>query len=209
MTEASVEPRRDPAADPRLIPLPADAPRSGNACTRALGRLVLRLGGWRITGAFAEAPKLMLIAAPHSSAWDAVWGMAFKLALGLKLEFMAKREAFFWPLGPVLRAFGGFPVDRRAAAGVVEQLVARFARPGPCWVLIAPEGTRRRVDRWKTGFWRAAHAAGVPVQCVYFHYPERTVGVGLVLHPSGDLEADLARIREWYRPWQGKHRGTT
>ncbi len=209
MTEPSTEPRCGGDGGDILIPLPPSAPRTGSAFTRALGRFVLRLGGWRMVGAFPDEAKLMLIAAPHSSAWDAVWGMVFKLALGLKIEFMAKQELFFWPLGPLLRAFGGFPVDRRVAAGVVDQIVERFRCEGSRWVLIAPEGTRRRVEKWKTGFWRVAHAAQVPVLCVYFHYPERTIGIGMMLRTSGDIDADIARIRAWYRPWQGRNRGTT
>jgi 1-acyl-sn-glycerol-3-phosphate acyltransferase len=209
MTEPSIEQRPVAPTDDVVIPLPPSAPRVGNAFTRWFGRLLLRAGGWRMVGEFPDEPKLMLIAAPHSSAWDAVWGMAFKLALGLKIEFMAKQEAFFWPLGALLRAFGGFPVNRRAAAGVVDQIADRFRREGSHWVVIAPEGTRRRVDKWKTGFWRAADAAQVPVVCVYFHYPERTVGIGMVLRTSGDVDADMARIRAWYRPWQGRNRGTT
>jgi hypothetical protein len=75
------------------------------------------------------------------------------------------------------------------------------------WLLLAPEGTRRRVQQWKTGFWRIATSAEVPVICAYFHYPTRTVGIGECMRMSGDLDADMARIRAFYRPWRGKHRG--
>lgn len=191
-----------------LAYVPDSAPRAGGAFARGLGRLVLRLGGWRVTGAFPDVAKAMIIAAPHSSMWDAYWGLAAKLAMGIHVEFMAKQEAFFWPLGTILRALGGFPVNRKAATGVVEQMVERMRSRDRLWMVIAPEGTRRRVERWKTGFWKIATATGIPVVCVTFHYPDRTIGIGPTIDMSGDFERDMATLRELYRPFQGKHRGT-
>ena len=77
------------------------------------------------------------------------------------------------------------------------------------WFVLAPEGTRKRVEHWKTGFWKIAKGAGVPVLPVYFHYPDKIIGVGEVFHLGEDMDADMARIRAWYRPWMGKNRGTT
>ena len=189
-------------------PLPAAAPRTGGRIGRWVGRAVLRLGGWRLRGEFPELDKLMIIVAPHSSGWDAVWGLAMKLALRLDIAFMAKRELFVGPLGWFLRRCGGFPINRGSTTGVVEQVSARYAARDRFWVALAPEGTRRRVEHWKTGFWRIARAAQVPVLCVYFHYPERVIGIGPVLETTDSLEHDMARIREFYRPWQGRKRGT-
>ena len=76
------------------------------------------------------------------------------------------------------------------------------------WTVLAPEGTRKTVTKWKSGFWHIARASGVPVQCAYFHYPEKTIGLGPVFEMTADLEADMARVREFYRPWIGKNRGT-
>ncbi len=191
-----------------LIPLPPSAPRAGHAFGRWLGRTVLRLGGWKVVGAFPDRPKLMIIAAPHSSGWDAVWGLAAKLALGVDVKFMAKAELFRGPLGWLLRRLGVFPVDRAAPGGIVGEVAAKYRQSERLWLGVAPEGTRRRVERWKSGFWRIAREAGVPVLCAYFHYPEKTIGVGALFELGDDLEADMARIRAWYRPWMGKHRGT-
>ncbi len=191
-----------------LAHVPSSAPRAGGAIARWLGRVILRAGGWRVTGAFPDVPKAMIIAAPHSSMWDALWGLAAKLAMGIHVEFMAKQEAFFWPLGPVLRALGGFPVDRKAAMGVVDQLIDRMRSHERLWMVIAPEGTRRRVERWKTVFWKIAMANAVPVVAATFHYPDRTIGIGPAFTMTGDLDADMARLREFFRPFQGKHRGT-
>ncbi len=189
--------------------LPPLARRTGNAFTRWFGTLVLRLGGWRVVGEFPNIPKLVMLAAPHSSAWDAVWGLAVRMKLGVDVRFMAKREAFWWPLGVFLRAFGGVPIDRSSASGVVGGMVEELKRSERLWMLLAPEGTRKRVEKWKSGFWHIAMGADVPVLCVFFHYPEKVVGIGKVLRMSGNLAADMAAVREYYRPFIGKHRGTT
>ena len=192
----------------RVPALPAHAPRTGNAFSRWLGRSVLRLGGWTIHGQFPDVPRLVLLAAPHSSAWDAVWGLAAKLAMGVDIAFLAKAELFTGPLGWLLRKFGGIPVDRTAAHGAVEQAAASIRNAERMWFVLAPEGTRRRVEHWKSGFWHIARAAGVPVFCAWFHYPDRVIGLGQLFEMTDDPRADMARIREYYRPFVGKHRGT-
>lgn len=197
------------AGDDLVPPLPPNVPRTKpNRFARGLGRAVLRLGGWRVAGAFPDLPKVVLIGAPHSSNWDGVWGMAVKLALGLDIRILGKHQLFWGPLAPLMRALGVIAVNRAAARGVVEQIVARFHASERFWFGIAPEGTRKPVERWKTGFWKVAREARVPVLPVYFHYPDRVIGIGAPFETSDDLEHDLERLRAWYRPWQGKHHGT-
>jgi len=187
--------------------LPPQAPTRGSTFGRWFGRSLLRLGGWRVVGEFPDLPRMVIIAAPHSSGWDAYWGLAAKLALGLDMVFMAKQEIFIGPLGWLLRWFGGVPVDRRAPGGAAGQIAARIRQSERMWFVLAPEGTRRHVERWKSGFWHIARRAEVPVFCAWFHYPERTIGLGPLVELSDDLEADLARIRALYAPHVGKHRG--
>ncbi len=189
-----------------VLPLPPSAPRvRPNALIRWVGRNVLRLGGWRMVGTFPDLPRLVLIGAPHSSNWDGVWGFAAKMALGLDIKILGKRELFRIPLlRGLLRGFGVIPIDRGAAQGVVAQIAALVVRNAQFWVGLAPEGTRRAVTRWKPGFWRIARTAGVPILPVYFHYPDRVIGVGPLFHPGEDLEVDLQRLRAWYRPFKGK-----
>ena len=192
-----------------VLPLPPNAPRTPpNRFSRWLGRTILRLGGWRMVGAFPDIPKLVLIGAPHSSNWDGVWGFAAKLALGLDLKVLGKHQLFWWPLGVLMRGLGVIAVDRTAAAGVVDQAAALLRTNDKFWFGLAPEGTRKPVERWKAGFWKIAKAADVPVLPAYFHYPDRIIGVGPTFALTDDMHADLARIRAWYRPWQGKHHGT-
>ncbi len=187
--------------------LPPSAPRTDHPVMRAMARALLRLFGWKLIGTFPDVPRVLIIAAPHSSAWDAVWGLLIKVAIGLEIEFMAKREIFFFPLGWLLRLLGGVPVDRRAANGVVGATVQAMQSKPVCWVVLAPEGTRRRADRWKTGFWHIARQANVPVCCLYLHYPEKTFGIGPLVEMTDDMNADIARLRDYYAPFQGKHRG--
>lgn len=194
-------------ASQQLPTLPANAPPSRWLWLRPFAHWVLRACGWRIAGQLPDMTHLVVIAAPHSSAWDAVWGLLAKLALGVRVQFMVKKELFWWPLGPVLRFLGGYPIDRASPNGIVEQFVARFTEQERFWLVIAPEGTRKPVEHWKKGFWRIATAAQVPVLCAYFHYPEKIIGLGPYAPMSGDFTADMRWIRDFYKPWMGKHRG--
>lgn len=207
---APVDAPLHPPGGPRVLPLPPQAPRvPPSAFSRWLGRTVLRLGGWRMVGAFPDLPKVVLIGAPHSTNWDGIWGFAAKMALGLDIKILGKDSLFRVPvLGALLRRFGVIPVDRSAAHGVVEQAAEMIMSADRLWFGLAPEGTRRLVERWKPGFWKIARAAGVPVLPAYFHYPDKVIGIGPPFELTGDMDADLARIRDWYRPWQGKYHGT-
>ncbi|MFP7723227.1 lysophospholipid acyltransferase family protein [Lysobacter sp. A3-1-A15] len=199
-----------PPGGARVLPLPPRVPRAGHhPLTRWMGLTALRLGGWRMVGALPDVPKAVLIGAPHSTNWDGIWGFSAKAAMDLDLTVLGKHSLFRVPLlGAMLRAFGVIPVDRSAARGVVEQAAGRVIDAERLWIGLAPEGTRRRVERWKPGFWKIARAAGVPVVPAYFHYPDKVIGIGPPFELTDDMEADLARIREWYRPWQGKYHGT-
>ena len=191
-----------PAIPPNMPQVPP------NRFTRWFGRTVLRLGGWKVVGTLPDVPRLVLIVAPHSSNWDGIWGMAAKVAMGFRVRVLGKSQLFWWPLGPLLRKLGAVPVDRSSPAGTVEQAVAQIRAAERMWFALTPEGTRRKVDRWKSGFWKIASEAGVPILMAYFHYPDRTIGIGELFWPTDDPEADMAYIREWYRPWQGRNRGT-
>lgn len=166
-------------------------PRSGGLVSRALGRWTLRLLGWRVEGALPDAPKLVIIAAPHTSNWDFIVGIATKLALGLRVSWFGKDSLFRGPLGIVLRYLGGMPVDRSRSNDVVSQVVSEFARQERMILALAPEGTRKRVDRWRTGFYHIAHGASVPILPVALNWGERAVQIGQPFTTTGDLDRDL------------------
>lgn len=190
-----------------LAPLPAAIPQFAPGRWRTFCAWLLQRCGWRMNGVFPDVPRLVLIVAPHSSWWDGVWGLLLKVALGIDIAFMGKRELFHGPLGWLLRRLGGIPIERSATHGVVEQMVTRFHASPQLWLGIAPEGTRKRVTRWKSGFWHIARGAGVPILPVYFDYPSRTIGIGPPLDPGADMAADLAALREFYRPYRGRNHG--
>lgn len=192
---------------PVVPALPAHAPHSGgNAFTRGFGRAVLRLGGWRMVGDWPDVDRVVVIVAPHSSAWDAIWGIAAKVGMSLGIVFIGKKEAFWGPVGWILRRCGGVPVDRSAPGGIVDQVATQLRTSERMWFVLAPEGTRRRVEKWKPGFWKIARRAGVPVFTVGFNYPDRTIRLGELVELTDDMEADLRRIRALFANYRGKHR---
>ena len=177
-----------------------------NRFAQWLGRAILRAGGWRMVGALPDIPKAVLIAAPHSSNWDGLWGFAVKLGMGVKLSILGKDSLLRIPvLGSLLRWQGVIPVDRSAAHGVVDQAAEAIRSADRMWYAIAPEGTRKWVDRWKPGFWHIASRAGVPVIPAYFDYASKVVGIGPPFVLGTDMQADIARIQRWYKPYRGRN----
>ncbi len=198
-----------PLRDGVVLGLPPQVPRRKvNPLIRGAARQLLKLAGWRMEGAFPDVPKAVLIGAPHSSNWDGIWGFAALLAMGLDLRILAKKELFWGPLGWLLRKLGVIAIDRSAPGGFVVQSISTLRDADQLWIGIAPEGTRKRVEKWKTGFWKLAQGADVPVIPMYFHYPDKVMGIGQALRMSDDMDADMARLREWYRPWIGRNRDT-
>lgn len=172
-----------------------------------LCRGAIRLSGWRIVGEFPDEKKLIVIGAPHSSNWDGVYGLLMKQAIRLDVGIMIKREAFKGPFGPIVRWLRMIPIDRKAAMNVVGQMVRRFATSDQLWLGIMPEGTRKPVKEWKSGFLRIARAAHVPILPVFIDYPTKTFTVGPLVHATDDMDADMARIRAMFVGYRGKHRG--
>ena len=190
-----------------VLALPPNAPRMPrNRFAGWAGRTILRVGGWRMVGDLPDIPRAVLIAAPHSSNWDGLWGFAAKLGMGVKLSILGKDSLLRIPvLGALLRWQGVIPVDRSAAHGVVDQAAQAIRDAERMWYAIAPEGTRRKVERWKPGFWLIASRAGVPVIPAYFDYSSKTIGVGPPFDPGADMHADIARIQRWYAPYKGRN----
>lgn len=190
-----------------LLPkLPPEAPRRGTRKGRWLGRVVLRALGWRVVGPYPDVPKLVVVGAPHTSNWDGVVGLGTILALGLDMHVMIKHTAFRPPLGGLLRRLGGIPVDRKAAVGVVGQMVEEFRRRERFVLGVAPEGTRKKVEAWRTGFYRIAENAGVPIMLVALDHGRQEVRLGPTTYPTGDVEADLREMKAFFATARGKRR---
>jgi 1-acyl-sn-glycerol-3-phosphate acyltransferase len=173
---------------------------------RKLSKLILRLFGWNTNGALPPGvPKAVVISAPHTSYWDFVIGRFTFWAIHVNIRFLIKKEVFRFPLGLLLKKLGGLPVERDTANTMVDQVVRMFRENESLIVVITPEGTRRRVDKWKRGFYTIAMRANVPIALSYINYANKTGGIGPVIHPSGDYEKDLKFIEDFYRDKVGKH----
>lgn len=184
---------------------PTGPPRWGSAFTQRLARWVLARFGWKVEGDLPEQPRFVLIVGPHTSNTDFYIGVLAKIAIGIGASWLGKHTIFVFPVSWILRWFGGEPVDRSTNQGIVETAIERF-RTRHQWVLaMAPEGTRRRVEQWKTGFYRIAVGAGVPILPVTFDYSRRVVDLGTLYWPTGDEVADLRELRSRYKSSMGKH----
>ncbi|WP_157670505.1 lysophospholipid acyltransferase family protein [Chitinibacter sp. GC72] len=170
-----------------------------------LGRLMLRIAGWKIEGEFPDLPKYVLIGAPHTSNWDFPVGIAICFARRQKVYWMGKHTLFWGPLGPIARWLGGIPVDRRQSNSLVEQMVQVFGEHEQLVVAIPPEGTRKKVEKWKTGFYYIALGSQLPIVLGFIDFGRKVGGCGEVFYPTGDLEADMAKIRAFYAPIKGKN----
>jgi 1-acyl-sn-glycerol-3-phosphate acyltransferase len=188
-----------------LPPVPAAVPRQGGPVSRALGRAILAGLRWRVGGAVPDVAKCVLVAAPHTSNWDFVVGIAAKLALGLHVHWLGKHTLFRRPFGGLLRRLGGIPVDREAAEGLVGTAVAWFERERRLFLGVTPEGTRRRVERWKSGFHRIALGAGVPILPVRLDWSGRTVELLPLFTPTPDYEVDLEALQSLFTPEMPRH----
>ncbi len=170
-----------------------------------LARLLLRLAGWQIEGQVPNLPKFVVIGAHHTSNWDGLLMMVATRALRVKLHWMGKDTLFRFPLGILLRGLGGIPIDRSAKHGVVEQMVQVFEQRDHLVLVVAPEGTRKKVDRWKTGFYYIAQGANVPIVLAYPDYERKVVGIGPVIYPTGNADLDIAEMRAFYNDKIGRH----
>jgi len=159
---------------------------------------ILKLIGWQVVGSFPEIPKFVLVGAPHTSNWDFPLAMLLMYATGVRFNWIGKDSLFRPPFGGLFRRLGGIPVWRDRRGNFVSQIVEAFERSKRLIIAIAPEGTRSKIAYWKTGFYYMALGARVPLVLGFIDYGRRQVGVGSLFHPSGDIQADFCRLRDFY-----------
>lgn len=170
---------------------------------KSFARMVLKLLGWQLESRLPDARQYIVIGAYHTSNWDFPLGLLTMWALGFEARWVAKHTLFRGPMGPVMKFLGGIPVDRSVRSGFIQR-VARLFREGKLnQLVIAPEGTRSKTEFWKSGFYHIAVEAGLPIALGYIDYPARQLGVGSVLHPSGNIVQDFEVIRAFYRDKTG------
>ena len=171
---------------------------------QAIAKLILRIGGWKMVGELPAEKCAVVIAAPHTSNWDGFWALVYKVAVQLDIHFFAKQSLFWFPLNILLGALGGVPLDRKRAGSAVDQAIEMFRTKDSYYFGLAPEGTRSRADHWKSGFYRIAEGADVPVVLGFLDYGKRQIGIGPTLKLSGDPKKDLEFFREFYKDVKGR-----
>lgn len=171
-----------------------------------LCRLYLTLIGWK-TGSVLDpsVKKCVLVAAPHTSNWDYPIALATLYACGVKVRFLAKDSLFRFPLGILMRATGGIPVDRSKHNNLVDSMVHMFTEREELILMIPAEGTRSFVKEWKSGFYHTAMGAKVPIVMGYLDYGNKVAGFGDLFYPTGDYPKDLAAIQQFYRKFTARH----
>jgi 1-acyl-sn-glycerol-3-phosphate acyltransferase len=176
---------------------------------QTFARSILRLTRWRTVG---EVPSSgILVGAPHTSNWDWVGMLLLMWSGGVPPRVLIKAEIMRTPLGPLLRANGGISLDRRKPGSVVRELLAE-AKSGergvsgePFLIIIAAEGTRKKGEHWKSGFYRIAQQTGLPISLGFIDGPTRTLGFGPTFMPGGDVAADMDLVRAFYADKRGIH----
>ena len=168
------------------------------------GLIFLKMLGWRVEGEIPNIKKFVIIAAPHTSNWDFPITLAVTFALKIKIYWMGKAAMFRWPFGEVCRWLGGIPIDRSRSQNVVEQCVQAFKQRDKLIVVIPPEGTRKKVSYWKTGFYHIARGANIPIVLGFLDYRRKAGGIGPTFYPTGRIEDDMQVIKTFYATITGK-----
>lgn len=174
-----------------------------NTLFKGLSRFCLKLTGWKIVGQKPAYSKYIVIAAPHTSNWDFIILVMAGFILRWDIHWMGKDSLFPWPVKRLMIWLGGIPIDRSKSNRVVDQMAAYFDSVDQLSVLIPPEGTRSRVEQWKTGFYHIARQANVPIILGFLNAGNKTAGFGPEFKPSGDIEADMLSIQAFYKDFVG------
>ena len=164
-----------------------------------LAQLGFKLTGWKLVGDLPHERKYVIIVAPHTSNWDFLLGLCFVFLHQIKLTFMAKHTIFAFPFGGLMRWLGGMPIVRTSHSNLVDATAQAFRDSDDLVVAMSPEGTRKRTERWKSGFYWMAYKGGVPIAIGFIDYKRKHIGLEGVFYPTGDYDADLPKIQAFYR----------
>ena len=170
---------------------------------RAISIVILKILRWQTRGGELPHQKFILIGAPHTSNWDFPLMLMVVLKLRLRVFWMGKHTLFPFPFSGLMKWLGGIPINRSASHNVVRETVRQFKENKDLVVLVPPEGTRSKVAQWKTGFYHIANMAEVPILMGYVNAEKKEAGFADFFYPTGDVEDDLEKIREFYHPIKG------
>lgn len=161
--------------------------------------------GWTTNITVDHPEKYILCLAPHTSNWDFLIGLLFSRAENMKINFLMKKEWFFWPLGVWFRHLGGIPVNRGKHTSMTDAMAETARREPNFRLCITPEGTRSLNTEWKKGFYFIAYKAEIPILLYAVDFNKRLIECTKVLVPSGDVEADMKIIKSYYKDYKGKN----
>lgn len=164
-----------------------------------------KLFGWKVTNILPDLPQCVIAVAPHTSNWDFVMGKLAYSSIGRTANFLIKKEWFVFPFNLFFKSMGGIPVKRDKRTSMTDTLAAAFKDHPKLQLAITPEGTRKRVDEWKKGFYYIALKANVPILLVGLDYKKKEARSLDIFRPTGDLEQDLKRIKAYYKDITPKH----
>ena len=188
---------------------PEDIPQyhraNRSAFTRWFGRTLLKVMGWQVEGQVPTAKKLIVAGAPHTSNWDFVIAMAVVMAMDIKAHWLAKHTIFKFPLRQLFFSLGGIPLDRTNTRGVAEQVAQKIRVSDAMIIGIMPEGTRKKVDKWKSGFLRIARAAECPVLLASLDFSRKRVRFGELVEAQDDTGQQLLEIKEYFQQFQPRY----
>ncbi len=165
----------------------------------------LKILGWNLVAELPPVQKYLMVGAHHTSNWDFPLILLMMAGLGLRLHWVGKDSLFKGPKGSVFRWLGGVPVERGAKKNFVAQMVDRYNERNKMVIVISPEGTRYESDHWKTGFYHIAQGAKIPIAMGFLDYEKKTLGIGGYFYPTGDMEADLSILQNFYSEKVGKN----
>ncbi|MFT3925019.1 MAG: lysophospholipid acyltransferase family protein [Myxococcales bacterium] len=182
----------------------AAAHEHDSSLQKQLGKAMLVASGWTASGPPPAEKRYVLLAAPHTSNWDLPVMLALTMSFGLTVRWMGKHSLFKPPFGGFMKLLGGLPIERHKQKGVVEAVAEEYRNAEELIIAIPPEATRSRAPYWRSGFYHIARAAQVPIALGFLDYEKQIGGIGPLIQPSGDIHADMEKIRTFYAPMQGK-----
>lgn len=186
--------------------IPDGPPATKTVMGTKVARYLFRAFGWRFEGKIPDVKKAVVVIAPHTSNIDFLILVLAKYSLRIGASYMMKKEAFVWPLKKWFIGIGGIPIDRSQPTRIVSQVTKQIRDHDKMWFVITPEGTRKKVHKYKTGFARIAHAANVPIVLIGFNYKKKAIVFDQVRMPSGNHEQDAEELREYCRGnFVGRH----
>ena len=174
---------------------------------KSLCRLIFRKMGWQVEMTVPYRDKCIICVAPHTSNWDFIIAELYYHSIGRTAGFLMKKEWFFWPMGVLFRSMGGIPVERNRHVSLTDRVAEAAMKAERFELAVTPEGTRSLAAKWKRGFYFIALKAGLPIQLYAIDYKNKRIVCTKELVPSGDVEADMRLIMDYYRPYEGKYPG--